>query len=84
MSLFYGPKRFKEISRDLPGITDKMLSKELKDLEANLLLKRTVQESFPPRVDYALTDHGQTLKQLIAELGLWGSKHRKHVMKKAV
>ncbi|UYQ95942.1 helix-turn-helix transcriptional regulator [Chitinophaga horti] len=82
VSLFFGTKRFKEISRDLPGITDKMLSKELKDLETNKLVKRTVQDSFPPRVDYALTEHGQTLRTVISELSHWGYAHREEIMGK--
>lgn len=81
-SLFYGTKRFKEISRQIPGITDKMLSKELKELETNQLVKRTVLETFPPRVDYSITEHGLTLKKLISELGIWGNLHREKILGK--
>ena len=69
LSLTYGAKRFKQISKDINGITDKMLSKELKDLEMNQLVKRTVYDTFPPTVEYAIT-----------ELRNWGLKHRKHIM----
>ncbi|MBY0426334.1 MAG: helix-turn-helix transcriptional regulator, partial [Cytophagales bacterium] len=48
ISLTFGAKRFRQISKDVHGITDRMLSKELKDLETNQLVKRTVQDSFPP------------------------------------
>jgi DNA-binding HxlR family transcriptional regulator len=80
LSLTYGAKRFKQISKDINGITDKMLSKELKDLEMNQLVKRTVYDTFPPTVEYAITEHGQSLEKLITELRNWGLKHRKHIM----
>lgn len=73
-------KRFKQLSRDVPGITDKMLSKELKDLEANQLVTRTVYDSFPPTVEYALTEHAQTLGKVILELKNWGLLHRQKIM----
>lgn len=80
VALTFGNKRFKEISKEVEGITDKMLSKELKELEANLLVKRTVYDSFPPTVEYSITDHGKSLQKVIGELGEWGSKHRKKIM----
>lgn len=82
ISLSFGPKRFKEISRDIPGITDKMLSKELKDLEANKLVTRTVYDAFPPTVEYAITPHAQSLWKVVGELHQWGVVHRKKVMEK--
>lgn len=80
--LFNGPKRFREIVRDIDGISDKMLSKELKDLEENLLVKRTVYETFPPKVEYAVTEHTKTLNAVITELMNWGKLHRKVIIKK--
>ena len=80
--LFNGPKRFREIVRDIDGISDKMLSKELKDLEENLLVKRTVYETFPPKVEYAVTEHTKTLNAVITELMNWGKLHRKAIIKK--
>lgn len=82
VSLSFGTKRFKQISKEVAGITDKMLSKELKDLEANHLVKRTVYDSFPPAVEYNITDHGKTLHKVIEALGTWGVFHRKKVMGK--
>src|SRR4051812_1246807 len=70
--LFNGARRFKEISKEINGISDKMLSKELKDLEENLLVKRTVYETFPPKVEYDITDHTRTLKAVMTELMNWG------------
>ena len=79
ISLTFGNKRFGQISKDLNGITDKMLSKELKDLEINQLIKRTVYDSFPPVVEYSITEHGSTLEKVIAELRIWGMSHRKRI-----
>ncbi|WP_090606019.1 winged helix-turn-helix transcriptional regulator [Parapedobacter koreensis] len=82
IALSFGAKRFREISREVGGITDKMLSKELKDLECNQLVKRTVHDAFPPIVEYDLTAHGQSLHKLIGELKAWGDLHRKVVLGK--
>jgi DNA-binding HxlR family transcriptional regulator len=82
ISLSFGDKRFRQISKDIQGITDKMLSKELKDLELNKLIKRTIYDTFPPTVEYSITDHGRSLKKLINELRTWGDEHRKKVIGK--
>jgi DNA-binding HxlR family transcriptional regulator len=82
ISLIYGDKRFKEMERDIEGITAKMLSKELKDLEVNQLVKRTVYDTMPVTVEYSLTDYGKTLKKVIGELHNWGSAHRKRIIGK--
>ena len=79
VALTFGNKRFKEISTEVSGITDRMLSKELKDLEINQLVKRTVHDSFPPIVEYSITEHGKSLANLIDELKEWGLFHRKKV-----
>ena len=82
VSLKFGDKRFKQISRDLNGITDKILSKELKELEVNQLIKRTVYNTFPPAVNYALTEHGHSLDSVILALKDWGRSHRKKIIGK--
>ena len=82
VSLSHGTKRFKQIAADVHGITDKMLSKELKDLEAHQLITRTVYDSFPPTVEYAITEHGRSLGEVIDGLKEWGDKHRKKVIRK--
>src|SRR5687767_1680521 len=71
VSLKFGNKRFMENSRDLKGITDKMLSKELKELEINQLVTRTVYDTFPPTVEYAITKHGLSLNTVIVALQDW-------------
>jgi len=82
ISLSFGNKRFRQISKDVVGITDKMLSKELKDLEMNQLVKRTIYDTFPPTVEYSITDHGRSLKKVINELKNWGTEHRRKLIGK--
>lgn len=81
-SLSERPKRFGEISKSVVGITDKSLSKELKLLEANKLVKREVFDSFPPKVEYSITKHGMSLEKVLDELHFWGLLHRKKVISK--
>lgn len=72
-------RRFKELHRDIPGITAKMLSKELKELELNGLVKRTVHDTSPVSVEYARTEYGHSLKPVITALRDWGQKHRERI-----
>jgi DNA-binding HxlR family transcriptional regulator len=80
LSLTFGKKRFKQILRELPGLTPKMLSKELKELEINELATRHVHDTIPVTVEYELTPYGKTLRPLIEELGKWGSIHRDRII----
>lgn len=79
-SLSSGKKRFKQISKEVPGITDKTLSKELKSLEANQLVRRDVYDTFPPSVEYTITEHGISLEKVMEELHYWGLAHRKKII----
>ncbi|MBA4851368.1 helix-turn-helix transcriptional regulator [Emticicia sp. BO119] len=79
-ALSTGPKRFKQIAKEVNGITDKTLSRELKNLETNELIKRTVHDTFPPTVEYTITEHGLSLEKVLEELHYWGLLHRKQVM----
>jgi DNA-binding HxlR family transcriptional regulator len=79
-SLCSGPKRFKEISREVTSISDKTLAKELKNLQASKLIKRTVYDSSPPVVEYTMTSHAMKLKSVLYELWNWGIEHRKEVL----
>lgn len=77
-----GPMQFMEILRTVEGIGSKMLSKELQDLQANLLVTRTVTGAGPVTVRYELTAHGRTLERIIDEMRIWGKAHRKQVIGK--
>ncbi|WP_198315760.1 winged helix-turn-helix transcriptional regulator [Chitinophaga tropicalis] len=79
---YYNKRRFSDILDDIDGISNKMLSKELKELELNKLVKRTVLDSQPVTVQYELTEHGKTLQTIINNLTEWGIKHRKEILGK--
>ena len=74
---YYNKRRFSDILNDVNGISNKMLSKELKELEINKLIKRTVLDTQPVTVHYNLTEYGLTLKSIINNLADWGKNHRK-------
>jgi DNA-binding HxlR family transcriptional regulator len=82
IALMFGNKRFSQMAKQIPGITDRMLSKELRELEMNQLVKRTVYDAFPVVVEYSMTTYGKTLEKLIEELQQWGAKHRKRIIAK--
>ena len=82
ISLSFGNKRFSEMKKEIPGITDRMLSKELRDFEVNLLVKRTVYDSVPVIVEYSMTNYGKSLENLIDALRDWGVLHRKRIIAK--
>jgi DNA-binding HxlR family transcriptional regulator len=76
IALTFGEKRFTEITKEVHGITDKMLSKELRDLELNGLVMRNIEDSYPVKVTYALTPHSKTLRPVIDSLKNWGIMHK--------
>lgn len=79
---YYNKRRFSNILNDVPGISNKMLSKELKELEQDLLIRRTVLDTQPITVEYQLTDYGLTLQNIIKSLSDWGKEHRKVITEK--
>jgi DNA-binding HxlR family transcriptional regulator len=83
IALSFGNRRFSQLAKQIHGITDKMLSKELRELEMNQLVKRTVYDSVPVVVEYSMTTYGKTLEKLIEELQAWGMLHRKRILKKS-
>lgn len=69
--------RFNEFRKIMPDITQRMLTKQLRDLEASQLISRKVYAEVPPRVEYSMTDYGMTLKPVILALRDWGAEHLK-------
>lgn len=67
--------RFSELRRALAPITEKVLTQQLRELEADGLISRTVHPVVPPHVDYALTAFGASLNDALLPLGLWGDEH---------
>ena len=83
-ALCYSKMRFSDLHKEIEGISAKMLSSELKDLELNQLVKRTVINTQPISVEYELTEYGYTLKNVIENLADWGIRHRKKIVGKVL
>ena len=83
MLLMFENRRYKDLEKNIPGITPKMLVKELRELEMNELVKRTVYDESPVYVDYSITAYGRSLKKIIVEMEAWGKNHRKRIMRKS-
>ncbi|SDG11436.1 winged helix-turn-helix transcriptional regulator [Epilithonimonas hungarica] len=79
-SLCNGNKRFREIERSIPGITTRMLSKELKDMELNKLVKRNVYPDIPVLIEYEATEYCRTFGKIIGEMINWGREHRRVIV----
>lgn len=73
--LFEGPRRYGELRRLMPEITEKMLIQELRELEADGIVARAVQQQVPPRVDYSLTARGQRVRPMFEQLVGWGTDY---------
>ena len=71
-------RRFLELQRLIPGITRKMLTQHLRELERDGVIARKVFNEMPPRVEYSLTKYGQTLRPLLRALCDWGSRHEEY------
>ena len=72
-------KRFNELQKLMPKITQRMLTKQLRELEKDGVVLRTVYAEVPPKVEYSLTDFGKTLKPILKELESWGNKYLKKI-----
>ena len=73
-----GVRRFGELQRAIPTITPRMLTRQLRELEADQMLIRTVYAEVPPKVEYSLTEAGHSLDPLLAQLREWGEQYREH------
>jgi DNA-binding HxlR family transcriptional regulator len=73
--LMQGVKRFGELQRALHGITQKMLTEQLRELEEDGIVHREVYPQIPPKVEYSLTPLGETLKPILYAMHEWGAKH---------
>jgi len=77
--LIDGTRRFGELRRLLPGVTQRMLTLHLRELEADGIVHREVYREVPPRVEYALTDFGATLTPVLLVMRQWGEEYRSRV-----
>src|SRR5260370_20015480 len=73
--LFQGTKRFSELKRAITGITQRTLSQQLRDLQSTGIIERTVYADTPPRVVYAISPLGRSLRPLLETMCQWGKSH---------
>ncbi|SFV68470.1 Transcriptional regulator, HxlR family [hydrothermal vent metagenome] len=75
--LIDGKKRFGELKKFMPNITQRMLTKQLRELENDSLIHRKIYKVVPPKVEYSLTKQGESLKEIIFSLEKWGKNYQK-------
>ncbi|WP_235854658.1 winged helix-turn-helix transcriptional regulator [Nonomuraea aridisoli] len=75
----YGTRRFAELRRGLPGVSEKMLIQHLREMEEDGLVHREVYREVPPKVEYSLTEHGVSLNAALAPLGKWGTERMRRI-----
>lgn len=71
-----GIKRYAEIRQEIPAITHKMLSQQLKELEGDGLIARKQYDTIPPKVEYSITDKGRTVEGVIKTMYMWGLEQK--------
>lgn len=76
--LLLGPLRFSELQRKLGSVTQRMLTLQLRELEADGLVHREVYAQVPPRVEYSLTELGQSLEPIVRAMLVWGERYQAH------
>ncbi|WP_299248962.1 helix-turn-helix domain-containing protein [uncultured Cytophaga sp.] len=79
ISIGGGNERFTDIQKSIPGITPKVLAKELKDLEQHKLISRQVIDDYPVKISYTLEQYADTLTPIIHALKDWGAKHKNKI-----
>lgn len=77
-----GTKRFGELKKLIPNITQKMLTNQLRELEEDQLVIRRVYPEVPPRVEYSLTEYGESLMPVLRMMYDWGRSYRRNVIRK--
>nr|WP_263326972.1 helix-turn-helix domain-containing protein [Neobacillus sp. Marseille-Q6967] len=77
-----GTQRFSELKRSMPGITQKMLTNQLRELEDEDIIQRVVYPQVPPKVEYSITDYGRSLEPILEAMHEWGTKHTLQKMEK--
>lgn len=70
-----GTKRFSELKRSVPGITQKVLTKQLRELEEEDIITRKVYPEVPPKVEYSITEYGKGLEPILVAMHEWGTAH---------
>ncbi len=76
-NLFGRPWRFNELQRSIDGISQKALTEALRSMEADGIVRRTAYPEVPPRVEYALTELGESMRPIIQAMEKWGNEYKK-------
>ena len=76
-NLLQRPWRFNELKKDLEGISQKVLTDSLRSMEADGIVTRTVYPEVPPRVEYALSDLGESMRPIMDAMAVWGTEYKK-------
>lgn len=76
-NLLQRPWRFNELKKDLKGISQKVLTDSLRSMEADGIITRTVYPEVPPRVEYALSDLGESMRPIMDAMEIWGTEYKK-------
>ena len=79
VALMKGPQRTSSLQKALPHISERLLIRQLRELERHLLITRKVYPSVPPKVEYTVTEYGMTLQPVIFQLSAWGYEHAKKI-----
>jgi DNA-binding HxlR family transcriptional regulator len=77
-----GVRRFGELRRRIPGVSERMLTQQLRELEAHGIVRRQVYPVVPPKVEYSLTPYGRTLRPITELMCAWGKQHLKRLGEK--
>lgn len=80
--LLEGPRRFNELKRELPTITQRMLTLQLRELEEDGIVHREIYKQIPPKVEYSLTDFGKTLEPILLAMLTWGSQYTNQIIER--
>jgi DNA-binding HxlR family transcriptional regulator len=74
-----GTHRFAELRRKIPGVSERMLTQQLRELEDDGIVHREVYPEVPPKVEYSLTEYGKTLRPITEVMCEWGQKHIRRI-----
>jgi DNA-binding HxlR family transcriptional regulator len=76
------PRRFSDLKRELPAITQRMLTLQLRELEEDCIVDREIYKQIPPKVEYSLTAFGKTLEPILHAMLIWGNQYNSQVIEK--
>jgi len=79
-----GPRRFNELRRLMPDITQRMLTLQLRELERDGIVHREIYQQIPPKVEYSFTEFGETLKPIIFLMRDWGDEYENEILMKRI